>query len=124
MAAWKYSLVVSDPYTRLTKLNRTAQRSPDRYPRVYGAGQSAHKYCRSKSVKNYQHVSDRGSRLINMGSMEVWFLNKWLEQLDLGQSESEGKEKKRKRSDGPIVASDSVYAGGDGEYNIIDIHRS
>ena len=59
-----------------------------------------------------------------MGSMEVWFLNKWLEQLDLGQRESEGKEKKRKRSEGPIVASDSVYAGGDGEYNIIDIHRS
>ena len=59
-----------------------------------------------------------------MGSMEVWFLNKWLEQLDLGKSESEGKEKKRKRSDGPIVASDSVYAGGDGEYNISDIHRS
>ena len=57
-----------------------------------------------------------------MGSTEVWFLNKWLEQLDLG--ESEGKEKKRKRSDGPFVASDSVYGGGDGEYNIIDIHRS
>ena len=49
MAAWKYYLVVSDPYTRLTKLNRTAQRSPDRYPRVYGAGQSAHNYWRSKS---------------------------------------------------------------------------
>ena len=72
----------------------------------------------------YQHVSDRGSRRINMGSIDMWFLNKWLEQLDLGKSESEGKEKKRKRSDGPIVASDSVYAGGDGEYNISDIHRS
>ena len=54
----------------------------------------------------------------------MWFLNKWLEELDLSKSESEGKDKKRKRSDGPIVASDSVYAGGDGEYNIIDIHRS
>ena len=75
-------------------------------------------------MKNFQHVSDRGSRLLNMGSMEVWFLNKWLEQLDLGQSESEGKEKKRKRSDGPIVASDSVYAGGDGESNISDINRT
>ena len=54
----------------------------------------------------------------------MWFLNKWLEELDLSKSESEGKDKKRKRSDGPIVASDSVYAGGDGEYNISDIHRS
>ena len=72
----------------------------------------------------YQHVSDRGSRQINMGSIDMWFLNKWLEELDLSKSESEGKDKKRKRSDGPIVASDSVYAGGDGEYNIIDIHRS
>ena len=72
----------------------------------------------------YQHVSDRGSRQINMGSIDMWFINKWLEELDLSKSESEGKDKKRKRSDGPIVASDSVYAGGDGEYNIIDIHRS
>ena len=72
----------------------------------------------------YQHVSDRGSRQINMGSIDMWFLNKWLEELDLSKSESEGKDKKRKRSDGPIVASDSVYAGGDGEYNISDIHRS
>jgi len=75
-------------------------------------------------VTYYQHVSDRGSRQINMGSIDMWFLNKWLEELDLSKSESEGKEKKRKRSDGPIVASDSVYAGGDGEYNISDIHRS
>ena len=75
-------------------------------------------------MTNYQHVSDRGSRRINMGSIDMWFLNKWLEELDLSKSESEGKDKKRKRSDGPIVASDSVYAGGDGEYNIIDIHRS
>ena len=59
-----------------------------------------------------------------MGSMEMWFLTKWLDQLDLANSEKEVKEKKRKRSDGPIVASDSVYAGGDGEYNISDIHRS
>ena len=59
-----------------------------------------------------------------MGSIDMWFLTKWLDQLDLANSESEAKEKKRKRSDGPIVASDSVYAGGDGEYNISDIHRS
>ena len=55
MAAWRYSLVVSDPYTRLTKLNRTAQRSPDRYPRVFSAGQSAQNYWRSKlrvNIKN------------------------------------------------------------------------
>ena len=54
----------------------------------------------------------------------MWFLTRWLDQLDLANSEKEVKEKKRKRSDGPIVASDSVYAGGDGEYNISDIHRS
>ena len=72
----------------------------------------------------YQHVSDRGSRRINMGSIDMWFLTKWLDQLDLAKSESEAKQKKRKRSDGPIVASDSVYAGGDGEYNISDIHRT
>ena len=50
-----------------------------------------------------------------MGSMEVWFLNKWLEQLDLGESEGKENEKKRKRSDGPFMASDSWYGGGDGE---------
>ena len=54
----------------------------------------------------------------------MWFLTRWLDQLDLANSEKEVKEKKRKRSDWPIVASDSVYAGGDGEYNISDIHRS
>ena len=56
-----------------------------------------------------------------MGSIDMWFLSKWLDQLDLANSEQQ---KKRKRSDGPFVASDSVYGGGDGEYNIIDIHRS
>ena len=45
----------------------------------------------------------------------MWFLNKWLEQLDLGESEGKEKEKKRKRSDGPFMASDSWYGGGDGE---------
>ena len=59
-----------------------------------------------------------------MGSIDMWFLTKWLDQLDLAKSDSDSKQKKRKRSDGPIVASDSVYAGGDGEYNISDIHRS
>ena len=50
-----------------------------------------------------------------MGSMEMWFLTKWLDQLDLANSEREVKEKKRKRSDGPFMASDSWYGGGDGE---------
>ena len=54
----------------------------------------------------------------------MWFLTKWLDQLDLAKSDSDAKQKKRKRSDGPIVASDSVYAGGDGEYNISDINRT
>ena len=66
-------------------------------------------------MKIFQHVSDRGSRLINMGSIDLWFLNKWLEQLDLGESEGKENEKKRKRSDGPFMASDSWYGGGDGE---------
>ena len=55
MAAWRYSVLVSDIYTLLTKLNRTAQRSPDRYPRGYGAGQSAQNYWRSKSRVEYQN---------------------------------------------------------------------
>ena len=53
----------------------------------------------------------------------MWFLTKWLDQLDLANSESEVK--KRKRSDGPFMASDSGYEeGGDGEYNISDIQRT
>ena len=55
----------------------------------------------------------------------MWFLTRWLDQLDLANSEKEVKEKKRKRSDGPFMASDSGYGeGGDGEYNISDIHRT
>ena len=54
----------------------------------------------------------------------MWFLTRWLDQLEIAKSDSDLNQKKRKRSDGPIVASDSVYAGGDGEYNISDIHRS
>ena len=75
-------------------------------------------------MTNYQHVSDRGSRRLNMGSIDMWFLTRWLDQLDLAKSDSDANQKKRKRSDGPIVASDSVYAGGDGEYNISDINRT
>ena len=55
----------------------------------------------------------------------MWFLTKWLDQLVLANSESELKQKKRKRSDGPFMASDSGYEeGGDGEYNISDIQRT
>ena len=127
MAAWRYSLVVSDPYTRLTKLNRTAQRSPDRYPRGYSAGQSAQYYRRSKS-RVYIENSFRSRSLI-MGTIDMWFVTKWLDQLVLANSEkkeSDGKEKKRKRSDGRrSMASDSGYEeGGDGEYNISDIKRT
>ncbi len=64
-----------------------------------------------------------------MGSIDVWFVTKWLDQLDLANKEnqeSEVKEKKRKRSDGRrSMASDSGYEeGGDGEYNISDIKRT
>ena len=60
-----------------------------------------------------------------MGAIDMWFLTKWLDQLDLANSENEVKDKKRKRSDGPFMASDSGYEeGGDGEYNISDIQRT
>ena len=63
-----------------------------------------------------------------MGSDELWFLSKWLDQLVLEKSETEEsdmKHKKRKRSDGRSMASDSGYEEeGDGEYNISDIQRS
>ena len=58
----------------------------------------------------------------------MWFVTKWLDQLVLANSEnkeSDLKQKKRKRSDGRSMASDSGYEEeGDGEYNISDIQRS
>ena len=58
----------------------------------------------------------------------MWFVTKWLDQLVLANSENNNgdlKQKKRKRSDGRSMASDSGYEEeGDGEYNISDIQRS
>ena len=63
-----------------------------------------------------------------MGTNEMWFVTKWLDQLVLANSENNNgdlKQKKRKRSDGRSMASDSGYEEeGDGEYNISDIQRS
>ena len=59
----------------------------------------------------------------------MWFVTKWLDQLVLAnkenQEESDMKQKKRKRSDGRSMASDSGYEEeGDGEYIISEIQRS
>ena len=63
-----------------------------------------------------------------MGSDELWFLSKWLDQLVLANSEinnSDLQTKKRKRSDGRAKASDSGYKEEvDGEYIISEIQRS
>ena len=63
-----------------------------------------------------------------MGTNEMWFVTKWLDQLVLANSENNNgdlKQKKRKRSDGRSMASDSGYEEeGDGEYIISDIQRS
>ena len=63
-----------------------------------------------------------------MASNELWFVTKWLDQLVLANSENYNgdlKQKKRKRSDGRSMASDSGYEEeGDGEYIISDIQRS
>ena len=62
-----------------------------------------------------------------MGTDELWFLNKWLDQLVLANSDNNGdlQTKKRKRSDGRSMASDSGYEEeGDGEYIISEIQRS
>ena len=63
-----------------------------------------------------------------MGTNEMWFVTKWLDQLGLANSENNNgdlKQKKRKRSDGRSMASDSGYEEeGDGEYNISDIQRT
>ena len=63
-----------------------------------------------------------------MGSDELWFLTKWLDQLVIANSENSNSDlqtKKRKRSDGRSMASDSGYEEeGDGEYIISEIQRS
>ena len=62
-----------------------------------------------------------------MGTDELWFLSKWLDQLVLANSDNNGdlQTKKRKRSDGRSMASDSGYEEeGDGEYIISEIQRS
>ena len=63
-----------------------------------------------------------------MGTNEMWFVTKWLDQLVLANSENNNgdlKQKKRKRSDGRSMASDSGYEEeGDGEYIISEIQRS
>ena len=62
-----------------------------------------------------------------MGTNELWFVTKWLDQLVLAKSENEESDlkKKRKRSDGRSMASDSGYEEeGDGEYIISEIQRS
>ena len=68
------------------------------------------------------------SRTLIMGSDELWFVTKWLDQLVLANSENNNSDlqtKKRKRSDGRSMASDSGYEEeGDGEYIISEIQRS
>ena len=63
-----------------------------------------------------------------MGSDELWFLSKWLDQLVLANSENingDLQTKKRKRSDGRAMASDSGYKDeADGEYIISEIQQS
>ena len=62
-----------------------------------------------------------------MGTDELWFLSKWLDQLVLANSDNNGdlQTKKRQRSDGRSMASDSGYEEeGDGEYIISEIQRS
>ena len=85
------------------------------------------KLLKEQVTRENSKTNFRSRRLI-MGTNELWFVTKWLDQLVLAKSETEEsdlKQKKRKRSDGRSMASDSGYEEeGDGEYNISDIQRS